>query len=346
MRIERKFILGFAGLALCWGLIAQGQVREKAAEAVKKAIDPANKSAPGAKGTTKSTNAPPAKPAAPAAATDADEKAIRASAEAFTKLYNDHDAKGLGALFAPKAEVIDEDGNVTRGREAIQQSFADVFRVNPKASMEVDIESVRVLASSLAIEEGTARSKDAPDAAEEATTYVAIHAKQEGKWLLACVRDWYAAPAERTAHDHLEELSWLIGEWVEESPESTVHTECNWHDNGNFLIQEYHIRIGGKVAISGTNRIGWDAVAKQFRSWSFDSKGGHSTGLWIQEGDEWVVKTSGATADGQVASATNIYRPVDADTIGWRSTERVLAGEFRPGIDEIIIKRRPPLPGQ
>src|SRR5579871_2392490 len=117
MRIQLRILLAFVGATLCYGLVVEGQNREKAAEGVKKALDPANKAATGAAqkpapaGATKT-----AAPAATATASDAEEKTIRASAEAYTKLYNDHDAKGLGALFSPKAEVIDEDGTVTRGR--------------------------------------------------------------------------------------------------------------------------------------------------------------------------------------------------------------------------------------
>ena len=50
-----------------------------------------------------------------------DEKAIRSDAEAFAKLYTAHDIKGLMAMFVPTAEMIDEDGVVTKGRDAIEQ---------------------------------------------------------------------------------------------------------------------------------------------------------------------------------------------------------------------------------
>jgi len=165
-------------VATVWvGYLAQGQVREKPVDAVKKAAagPTAQPAAPKAEAGKKpaegkkpadapKTPAETAKPTGSKRAEDTDEKAIRASAEAFTKLYNAHDAKGLAALFSPKAEMIDEDDNVVKGKEAIETEFAKVFKDNPQASMAVEIESVRILTSMLAIEEGTARSKDAPDA--------------------------------------------------------------------------------------------------------------------------------------------------------------------------------------
>jgi len=278
-------------------------------------------------------------------AQDPDEKLIRASADAFTKLYNAHDSKGLAALFAPKAEMIDENDNVVKGREAIQSEFEEVFKSQPKASMQVDVESVRVLTPQLAIEEGTARSQASADDPEDVTTYVAIHAKIDGKWLLVCVRDWYAPSAELTPHDHLEQdLSWLLGEWIDESPDSTVHTACKWHDNGNFLMQEFHVVLRGEVLMSGTMRIGWNAVTKQFQSWVFDSHGGHSTGFWFRDGDRWIVKMQGATASGEAGSSTFAYLPVDNDTIAWTSYDRVVDGERQDDIDQVIVKRRPPPP--
>jgi uncharacterized protein (TIGR02246 family) len=351
----KSAIIVVSVVATMWvGYFAQGQVREKPADAVKKGAaagakppppapkaDAGKKSAEAAKGPAET-----AKPNSGKPADDPDEKAIRASAEAFSKLYNAHDAKGLAALFAPKAEMIDEDDNVVKGREAIEKEFAKVFKEHPTASMEVDVDSVRVLTPMLAIEEGTARSKDSPDGPEDVTVYVAIHVKADGKWLLACVRDWDAPASELSPHDLLErDLSWLVGEWIEESPDSVVHTKCEWHDNGNFLMQEFKVHIGGAIAMSGTQRIGWDAVAKQVRSWVFDSHGGHVGGLWLREGDLWIVKSQGATAAGETASATNIYRRIDNDTIGWRSIDRVVDGKRQDDIEEFIMKRRPPLPG-
>ncbi|MGD0042934.1 MAG: nuclear transport factor 2 family protein, partial [Isosphaeraceae bacterium] len=41
----------------------------------------------------------------------------------FIKAYNARDAKALGELFTPDAEIEDDDGDVTRGRDAIVARF-------------------------------------------------------------------------------------------------------------------------------------------------------------------------------------------------------------------------------
>jgi uncharacterized protein (TIGR02246 family) len=268
MRTRTGIIIATLAAALCCGLIARGQNREKTpgivnkpADTLKKPADnAAKKPADAVKNAAEAGKPAAAKsPEAATAADEADEKTIRASAETFTKLYNSHDAKGLAALFAPKAEMIDEDGQVVKGRDAIEKGFIDVFKQHPQAAMQVDVESVRVLTPSLAIEEGIARSREAAKGPEDVTVYVAIHVKSDGKWLLACVRDWDAPPESLSPHDHLMDLAWLVGEWIEEGPDSVVHTKCQWHDNGNFLLQEFNVHVGGTIAMSGSQRIGWDA---------------------------------------------------------------------------------------
>jgi uncharacterized protein (TIGR02246 family) len=305
--------------------------------------DASSKAAPaGAKDTKQS---PAAKQTA-AKADDADEATIRQSAEAFVTAYNAHDAKAVSELFALKAEFTDEDGNLIKGREAIEKEFAETFQENPESKIKVDIDSIRVLTPNIAVEEGNVRGQPVPGEKENVSSYIAVHVKVDGRWLIASVKDYEADSEDLTVNDHLQDLAWLVGEWIEESPDSVVHTVCKWHDNDNFLMQEFKVQIGGQIAMSGTMRIGWDAVRKQFKSWVFDSKGGHAEGIWLRDGDEWIVKAQGATATGEIASSTNVYRRIDDDTLAWRSFDRVVDGERQDDIDEFVVKRRPPLPAE
>lgn len=334
MRTHSVFTLCLI-LSLQLTCVTWGQDRTKAA---KSAVPPkpAEKKEPVKK--------EPVAPAAKQPEVSPDETAIRQNAASFVKLYNAHDVKGLLALFTPRAEMIDESGKMTKGREAIEQALTKEFKDTPEASMEIAIDAIRVLSSDLAVEEGYVSSKDSPSAREEITAYSAIHAKVDGKWLLVSVRDWGLPPALLTPHDRLQELAWLLGDWVEESADSVVRSSCKWHDNGNFLMQEFNVHVGGTIAMSGTVRIGWDAVRKQFKSWVFDSHGGQSEGYWTRDNDQWVVKMQGATAKGEAASATNIYRPLNAETVVWKSIDRLIDGENSDHVGPITLKRRPPAP--
>ncbi len=64
-----------------------------------------------------------------AAPTDrtADEQAIRKIIDAFTKSYNEGDAKSLALMFTVDGEIVEQNGDTTHGREAIEQLFATEF---------------------------------------------------------------------------------------------------------------------------------------------------------------------------------------------------------------------------
>jgi hypothetical protein len=210
--------------------------------------------------------------------------------------------------------------------------------------MRVDIDSIRVVTPHLALEEGVARCASKPGETEEITKYVCVHVKLEDQWLLASVTDTAASPENLTAHEHLQDLGWMLGEWLDESPDANVHSICDWHESGNFLMYHFQVQFANQEAMTGTKRIGWDPVAKLFRSWVFDSEGGFTEGTWIREGEEWIVKTNGVTADGEICSATNVYRQVNNDTFTFRSHDRIVDGQLTPEIDEVVIKRRAPAP--
>src|SRR5262245_39691190 len=53
----------------------------------------------------------------------AEEKTIRATADAFVKAFNKADAKAIGAMWAPDAVYTDEHGVVFHGREGIQKEY-------------------------------------------------------------------------------------------------------------------------------------------------------------------------------------------------------------------------------
>src|SRR5438552_4006924 len=68
----------------------------------------------------------PASPRAAAGRTE-DLSAIRAVANSFLTAYRGKDAAALGALFTENAEIVDDQGEVTRGRSAIVERFARLF---------------------------------------------------------------------------------------------------------------------------------------------------------------------------------------------------------------------------
>src|SRR4051794_2202725 len=76
-----------------------------------------------------------AKTPADKASGGADEKAIRASADAFVKAFNQADAKAIGAMWAADAHYTDEHGVSFHGRAAIENEYAAMFKAIKGATM-------------------------------------------------------------------------------------------------------------------------------------------------------------------------------------------------------------------
>jgi uncharacterized protein (TIGR02246 family) len=273
---------------------------------------------------------------------EADVKAIAELLASFVKAYNAKDAKTLGDLFTTDAEIEDEDGDVTRGRVAIVARFTETFQENRGDTLALDTDSLRFLGSEVAIEEGTATLSTGQDAAARANRYSVIYARQGGRWLHARVRD--ELEEDLPAHERLRELEWLLGEWVNESDDEVVFTTCKWSDDGNFLLRDFDVKIEGRIALRGTQRIGWDPQQERFRMWVFDDSGGFAEGLFSRDDDRWVVKGTGVRSDGQSVSFTTAVTPLSKDRLRWQTLDRSVGGTAVPGTDQYELVRRPPNP--
>jgi uncharacterized protein (TIGR02246 family) len=273
----------------------------------------------------------------------ADEAAIRQNVDAFVKAYNAQDAKAIAALFTPRGQVVDEQGNASEGREAIEQTFKDLFIGNPQKRIEVNIESIRFVGPTVAIEEGSTKETSSTKEIPEYDRYTVLHVKQDGKWQMALAQD--AEGDTPTPQEELRPLAWLVGDWIDDGGSTVVKSSCRWSDDRNFLLQEFDLQVNGKNAMKVSQRIGWDPVVKRIRSWVFDSEGGFGQSLWTRDGDTWIIKATGVRPDGKTASATNVFVPAGTDAYLWRSRDRIVGDEVSPPM-EVKVVRKPPSPGR
>jgi uncharacterized protein (TIGR02246 family) len=286
---------------------------------------------------------------APAATAPADrsgdEAAIRALLDTFTKAFDAGDAKAAADTYTETAIILDEEGTRTEGRAAILDMYAASFEDHPGSKIGLQSDAIRFLGTETALEQGRATITPAPgEGAPEITRYTAIYIKQGGAWLQSVVKDEVAPDV--TPREHLKELEWLVGEWVNESADAVVSTNCKWAPSGNFIDREFSVKARGAEAFSGTQRIGWDPLKQQFKTWIFDSEGGHSEGFWTRNGNQWVVKVEGVNGIGKPISATNIVTRFDKDRMGWESVDRTEGAAALPGIDQFIVVRKPPEVGK
>lgn len=268
---------------------------------------------------------------------------IRREMEATVKAFNAADPSAMATLFMEKGELVDENGNVYTGRAEIAAVFKAFFEKFPKAVMAMEVTSVRSIGDSLAVEEGVRQITAEEGAAEAQMRYVLVRDKVGDTWPIASYREFADDPAP-TSQEMLEPLAFLVGDWVDESPEGRTAINFSWSEDGNYILGEYVLSVGGQPAARSTQRIGWDPVEGVLRSWTFDSDGGFSHGEWTQIDNGWVAKTEATMPDASTASATVMFMVKDQDHFVVRSTDRIVAGGEEPDF-ELAIARKPPQPG-
>ena len=305
------------------------------------AKDAASKSA--AKKNGKGADKAAAKEPAATAKNSDDEAAIRKTGESFSKAYGDGDAKAVANHYTDDAEYIDENGNVFHGRQAIEELLTAFFADNPGSQLEVNIDTIRFISPEVAVEEGSTMVVGQGGVTSDRSRYTAVHVKSDGKWLTATARD-HASKVHRGRAEQLQQLEWLVGDWVDEADDSIVEFSCKALHNGNYLVRDFTVKIAGEATLSGSQRIGWDALTGRLRAWTFDSEGGYGEGTWHRDGDSWILKSTGVTADGQTASGTSIFTFVNDHTLTWQAVDHDHDGVRLPDSELFTLVRKPPAP--
>jgi uncharacterized protein (TIGR02246 family) len=270
-----------------------------------------------------------------------DEAAIRKNDAVYVEAYNKHDAKALAAMWSPDAVYMDPDtGESAVGRDAIEKVFAGTLNGLKDAKLEIVVKEINFVSPNVAIESGTARVIR-PNEEPEETQYSAVNVRRDGKWLLDRVSEEEPVAPPPSNYEHLQELEWMIGSWVDQEDQATVQTDCEWAKNKNFMTRSFAVVVGDQVNMAGMQIIGWDPIAKRIRSWVFDSDGGFSEGKWTRNGNRWLIQQTGVLPDGRKSSAVNIIKRVDENSLTWQSTQREVGGDVLPDVDEVQIVRKP-----
>lgn len=269
------------------------------------------------------------------------EDLVRQSVDRYVAAFNAGDAAAIGDLYAKDAELIDSGGNVFQGRSAIKREYEAFFKSHAGVSTRIILESVRRLTPTVVLEEGRTETKFANDDEQPTifTRYMAFHGKEDDAWRMIHVCDF---EVELDSGARLEQLSWLIGKWVDEDRDSLLEIDCYWHETGAYLIRDFNVRVEGLLATSGTERIGWDPLRRQVRSWLFDSEGGYLEGFWVRDRDQWTVTARGFRADGQPSQAMYQFTPLKKDAYHMASFSRFGGDEALEDLDMTIVRRPPP----
>ena len=139
---------------------------------------------------------------------------------------------------------------------AIERQYARFFDEQPGAKIEIKIDAIRPIGADAAIEDGHAsllpRSR-----APASGPYTVIHAKVDGRWLMASVREPQRGKIGKRRS--ASSLDWLVGSWQAEQNGGKMDVTFRWVANRNFLERAYSVEQGGRITTSGVQLIGREA---------------------------------------------------------------------------------------
>jgi uncharacterized protein (TIGR02246 family) len=270
-------------------------------------------------------------------------KAIKQTLEAFALGFNSGDAAKAAAVFAADAEFIDDRGNGVRGRAAIEKLFAGFLEKNKGAKVQLTLEEPRLLTPDVVLQDGESVITVPDKSAQTSRRYTIVFVRQDKNFVVASLREFPEESETAEAANRLKDLEWMIGDWIDEGDNGLVVTSCRWSDDKRYLLRDYTVKMRGKDALKGTQRVGIDPLTGQIKGWTFDSQNGYGETTWIKNGEEWLIKATGITGDGEAASATYILKPAGKSKFVWKMMHRVIGERVEPDA-EVTIVRRPSSP--
>ncbi|HIE95546.1 MAG TPA: nuclear transport factor 2 family protein [Planctomycetes bacterium] len=275
------------------------------------------------------------------AATENEKAAAEVSAaiQSYIAAFNARDVDKLVSHWSPQGVYISRNtGERVIGHEALTAEFAGMFAGANILKLAGTTESIELISPNVVLERGTATvTREKTDIVQ--SSYSVVYVKSGKKWLIDRVTNEEII-VQPSNYQHLKELEWLVGEWIDEGDGISIQVACWWTKNQNYLSRTYSVSNDQGVASTGLQIIGWDPRAKQIRSWLFDSDGGFIKGTWARRDDRWVVQAVATLPDGATGSFTSIFRPTEEGAYTWEKINRVLDGQLLPNVDEIVVRRK------
>ncbi len=260
-------------------------------------------------------------------ATDDEAVAVRAAARDYAAAVRRNDTETMLRAWTESGDYVDAAGQVVTAHDLIRKNAAAPRRAQSPGIVAAPRSSLRFITPIVAIEDGT-YDCGADDGGGVATgRFTALWVRRDGKWLLDSLRE--SATTSPPRNQRLKPLEWLIGEWVGTTDDAAVIVSSRWSDGGNYIIREFAV-LGDGGETTGTERIGWDSTAGEFKSWTFDSQDGRGEGRWKRNGDRWIVETTEVMGDGKKASTSSIMTPRGDDQYVWEVKSSKVGNEKVP----------------
>lgn len=268
----------------------------------------------------------------------ADEAAVKQMINDYARAFNAKQIDQVMSFWTKSGIHIDRDtGERTEGREAIRQDISEALEQRPGTRIFGRIERLRLIKPDVASVEGQV-TVSTPDEAASVNVFSAILVNQDNRWMIEEIEE-VALPQPASSYDALQELEWLVGNWVDDAEDARVDTVFRWTANQAFLLRSYAVKADDGVAQQGTQIIGWDPRSGEIRSWSFNSDGSFGDGTWTKSGSDWLIRSSQTLPDGQAASGTYVLSRVSDGEMTLKLIGHDIEGQPQPASASVRVVR-------
>ena len=250
----------------------------------------------------------------------------------YLDAFNRHDAIALAAHWVQDGENLDLDtGNRIVGQHAVKHVFDRLFARDDGARIGFQIDSIRPIHDDVAVVDGTSQMSF-NDQKSCQSRFSAVLVRHEDRWLMESVRE-SSASAEPTIHDRLQQLDWLRGFWEDISDGITASLQCEWNEQGTFLIRRYlvtkeieprgseeRLALGIPALLPNedtsdtpdrlttTEYIGWNPQQGQICSWLFRSDGQMARFAWQRNGNTWLLQSLSDRNSNEIPAQYSLHR--------------------------------------
>jgi uncharacterized protein (TIGR02246 family) len=270
-----------------------------------------------------------------------DEAAVHRTLEEFVNAFNAGDAKRLAATLTATVEYIDDDSNRIAGQAAVGDLLSRYFAANKGAKLQITPDGARTIAPGVLVEDGESVITVPDKKTQSVRKFTLVYAKVDGAWKIASMREYPEEPEVVTAEERLQDLAWFVGEWVDEGGDALVVNTVRLSADKTHLIREYTVKQEGAELLKGMQWVGIDPLTGNIKGWSFDTAGGRSESTWARNGNEWVVRSTGVTSDGDESGATYIFKLLGKDRIELKVVNKVVGGTVEADSTAIMVRKAP-----
>lgn len=268
-----------------------------------------------------------------------EEAPIRKSLVDFVAAFNSNDAKAVAANLSPKVEYIDEESNRVEGSAKVEALLAGFFKENKGAQLEVTPSGIRLLGGAVALEDAESVVTVSDKQSQSARRVSLVYVKEGDSWKIGSYREYPQENSPPEPAERLAELGFLLGDWVDESPDSTLKTKFTMAEDGSHILREFSVSQEGQETLKGTQRIAVDPLTGNIKGWAFDNAGGHGVSTWTPNGDSWVVRGTGVTPEGEEASATFIIRQLGTDRVEFKCLNKMVGDTIEADSTSTLVRK-------